>query len=116
MSSSFIAQRATSLSLYKNLLKLLTKNKHAAGTAFTDSFLELLRKEFDSNSVSDAKYCAEKDQQKFLGNAYLAYLENTEKTLELYSTYSKGERSTEEAAAIVGLRLPKLFNEQPKKD
>jgi len=116
MSRSFVSQSASSLNLYKNLFKVLTKNKNATGAAFTDSFLEILRKEFDTNAVSDSKYCTEKDQQKFLADAYLTYLDNTEKTLKLYSTYSKGERSTEEAAAIVGLRLPKIFNEQSKKD
>lgn len=114
--SSFIAKRVSSLNLYKSLYKVINRNEVARTTscAFTGSFLELLRTEFDQNSVSDSKYCVPEDQQKFLGQAYLTYLESTERTLELYSTYAKGERSTEQAAAIVGLKLPKLYEDPPK--
>ena len=102
-----------SLSLYKNLYKIVNKNSTGT-TSFTSAFLEKLRTEFHQNNVSDSKYCVQENQQKFLGHAYLTYLENTDKTIELYSAYSKGERSIKESAAIVGLRLPKVY--QPPKE
>jgi hypothetical protein len=36
--------------------------------------------------------------------------------LELYARYCKGERSIEESARIVGLKLPKLYQEEAKKE
>ena len=105
---TFVAQRLSSLNLYKNLYKSCNSN-----SSFSVSFRELLKNEFVQNSVSDGKYCVEPSQHEFLGNAYLTYLESTQKTLDLYSQYAKGERSTKEAAAIVGLALPKQY-EPPK--
>ncbi len=46
----------------------------------------------------------------FLANAYGTYLSSTVETLALYVRYCKGERSIEESANIVGLRLPKQYD------
>lgn len=106
--TTFVAQRLNSLNLYKKLYKSCQNN-----SSFSLSFRELIRNEFVQNSVSDGKHCVEPSQHEFLGNAYLTYIESTQKTLNLYSMYAKGERSTKEAAAIVGLALPKQY-EPPK--
>jgi hypothetical protein len=103
---SAIAQRINALKLYKELYKHFRSNKQL--TAST-SFHEVLRNEFRENSVTDAKYCVESKQLYFLANAYLNYLNSTKETHRLYGIYSKGERSIEESAAIVGLKLPKQY-------
>jgi hypothetical protein len=94
------------LGLYKSLYKHLCLNKPAEENVYRI----LLRNEFEQNSVSDSKYCMEKDQMIFLANAYSTYLTSTVETLALYARYCKGERSIEESANIVGLRLPKQYN------
>jgi hypothetical protein len=115
-STSNLLSRSNALSLYKNLYKNLKQTK----TSELNVYRVLLRNEFIQHSVSDSKYCMEKDQMFFLGNAYLTYLESTKETLTLYARYCKGERSIEQSANIVGLRLPKLYDQNqtsaPKKE
>jgi hypothetical protein len=119
-SVSNIIQRYKVLALYKSLFKYLRVNKCAPILASlstetqqqivkSEPYLELLRNEFRQNTVSDSKYCMQKDEMYFLGNAYLSYLESTRDTLALYAKYCRGERSIEEAANIVGLRLPQQY-------
>ncbi len=104
-----LIQRTRVLSLYKNLFKHLKASKTNA-----THFQKLLRSEFRQNSVSDSKYCLQKNELFFLGNAYETYLSSTQKTLFLYSKYCKGERSIEESARIVGLKLPKTPDSEEK--
>lgn len=96
------------INLYKNLYKLMKLNKPTE----TSHYRALLRNEFNQNSVSDSKYCTEKDQMVFLGNALHTYIKSTKDTLALYAIYNRGERSVEESANIVGLRLPKQYDHQ----
>jgi hypothetical protein len=108
-STSYLAHRVNVINLYKQLYKhLLTSNE-----ANTKQARLNLRNQFAENSVSDGKYCVESSQMYFLGNVFLTYLRSTQETLALYGRYAKGERSIEESAAIVGLRLPKQY-EPPK--
>ncbi len=57
-----------------------------------------------------AKYCKHTDENLFVTQAYLTYLQSTRKRKTLQSIYSKGERSVEQAANIVGLKLPKTID------
>ena len=111
-------KRPNVLKLYKQLIKYVSINKNLTAAQYlqtnAEDIRDFLRNEFKLNTVTDAKYCMEKDQMVFLGSAYLTYLDSTKKTLALYSRYCKGERSIEESAAIVGLKLPKLYQENEK--
>ena len=131
-SSADLIQRFRVLGLYKQLYKRLALNPTASSVAISAvqsqkdgsstgasqttksstsrlAIAQILRDEFRQNNVSDSRYCMQKNELFFLGNAYLTYLRSTEETLSLYATYCKGERSIESSAAIVGLRLPKLY-------
>jgi hypothetical protein len=121
-----IIQRFKVLALYKDLYKHLKVNKiervlpvdsenqtdKETSERKPELHLGLLRSEFRQNSVSDGKYCMQKDEMFFLGNAYASYLKSTRETLGLYAKYAKGERSIESAAKIVGLNLPKLYQQE----
>lgn len=115
------------LALYKDLYKNLRVNRVERVTAGEENsgdsksnkpelYIDVIRNEFRQHSVSDSKYCMQKDEMFFLGNAYLSYVKNTKETLNLYAKYCRGERSTEEAARIVGLALPKRYEGSPKAD
>ena len=112
-------KRIEILKLYKGLIRQTRIDPNAAqakaSALYTQTNMnemrDFLREEFRQNYLSDAKYCAAKDQMVFLGNAYLTYLRSTSETLQLYSRYCKGERSIEESANIVGLALPKLYQD-----
>ena len=128
MQNSFsnIIQRFKVLALYKDLYKQLRVNRVRPVTSAAiaeqqqveerkpELYIDLIRNEFRQNIVSDSRYCMQKDEMFFLGKAYESYLRSTRETLNLYAKYSKGERSTESAANIVGLKLPKLYQEPSK--
>lgn len=76
------------------------------------SLVELIRSEFKQNQPTSSRYCREGAEMPIIANAYVTYLKSTKEYAELHSRYCKGERSTEEAAAIVGLRLPKQYEEK----
>ena len=111
-------KRANILQLYKQLLKNVSINKNVTAPQYQQTNAEdmrnFLRNEFRQNNVTDGKYCIEKDQMLFLADAYHTYLDSTNKTLSLYARYCRGERSIEESARIVGLKLPKLYQEPSK--
>ena len=117
-----MAQRLKVLGVYKQLYKYLNPSRLAApATSQSRSdyvYIEQLRNEFRLNSVSDAKYCMPKDEMFFLASTYATYLDATHKTLDLYGRYCRGERSIEESANIVGLRLPKTYegNSSPQRE
>lgn len=102
--------KTSAVSLYKNLYKIVRNNSLSTEKgSFAASFNSYIRNEFQQNSVTDGKYCIEENQYKFLADSYLSYLKNTDKTLQLYATYAKGERSIKDSAAIVGLGLPRTY-------
>ena len=122
MQSAFdLIHRTRVLTLYKQLYKCvrvctatpsaLKQDTSESGQQIrnVNKFEEILRNEFRQNSVSGSQYCMEKNELFFLANAYLTYLTSNNEALMLYSKYCKGERSIEESANIVGLRLPKQY-------
>ena len=121
-SAADIAQRLRVLGLYKNLYKHLrvvqpSLNKSRNDNSQNDKLIlhksnhALLRNEFRQNLISDSRYCMEKNEMFFMANAYLTYLKSTKATLDLYAKYCKGERTIESSANLVGLKLPKLYQE-----
>lgn len=97
------------LNLYKELMRQLNSNgPHGANR----SLVELIRAEFKQNQATSSRFCREGSEMPMIANAYVTYLRSTKEYIELHSRYCKGERSTEEAAAIVGLRLPQQYQEK----
>ncbi|KAF5396020.1 hypothetical protein PHET_11240 [Paragonimus heterotremus] len=62
--------------------------------------------EFRYNQLTDAQKCARENEAKYLAETYLAYLANTRIQRVLIEKYKSRERTTEEAAQLVGLQLP----------
>jgi hypothetical protein len=59
--------------------------------------------------LTGAKYCKEQNEMKHLAKTYACLLENTRKREEVSAIYTRGERTIEESANLVGLSLPKVF-------
>ncbi|GAB6019289.1 hypothetical protein CHUAL_000884 [Chamberlinius hualienensis] len=84
------------------------------GYAKSNSLIKYIVNEYRRNQVTDRKLCRGEDELHYLARTYLCYITSHRKHQELYDEYhGKGERSIQEAANLVGLRLPKV-NEHDK--
>ncbi|KAK5856680.1 hypothetical protein PBY51_008261 [Eleginops maclovinus] len=64
--------------------------------------------QFRKNKITGERYCRAQQEAHHDSNTYLCLLGSTRTHLALHKLYhGKGDRSQEEAAAMVGLRLPK---------
>ncbi|KAM9393538.1 protein FMC1 homolog [Pholidichthys leucotaenia] len=63
--------------------------------------------QFRKNKVTGERYCRAQQEACHAAQTYLCLLASTRKHLALHNLYhGKGERSPEEVANLVGLRLP----------
>ncbi|XP_026202089.1 protein FMC1 homolog [Anabas testudineus] len=63
--------------------------------------------QFRKNKVTGARYCRAQQEAHHASHTYLCLLESTRNHMALHNLYhGKGERSPEEVASLVGLRLP----------
>ncbi|KAL7378502.1 hypothetical protein ABVT39_014757 [Epinephelus coioides] len=63
--------------------------------------------QFRKNKVTGERYCRAQQEAHHDSHTYLCLLASTRTHLALHNLYhSKGERSPEEVAGLVGLRLP----------
>ena len=63
--------------------------------------------QFRKNQVTGQRYCRAQHEALHASSTYLCLLASTRQHMDLHNLYhGKGERSTQEAAGLVGLRLP----------
>lgn len=63
--------------------------------------------QFKKYQTTDLQNCKGKDEMLFLGNTYLCYVQSIRKQKEINKDYAgKGEVSVQDAATMVGFRLP----------
>ncbi|GAA6215543.1 UPF0562 protein C7orf55 homolog [Lates japonicus] len=63
--------------------------------------------QFRKNKVTGERYCRAQQEAHHASHTYLCLLSSTRNHLALHNLYhGKGERSPEEVANLVGLRLP----------
>jgi len=63
--------------------------------------------QFKKYKTTEEQLCKARDEMKFVGSTYLAYLQSSRKYLEINKEYKgKGERSIEDTAHMVGFKLP----------
>ena len=96
----------SALTIYKNLLRELSKNGTSFSYRLSPIYLKI-KDEYHRHRPITSKYCKQTDESIFVARTYLTYLESVRQCKTIRSTYSKGERSVEQAANIVGLKLPK---------
>ncbi len=96
----------SALNIYKNILRELSTNKTLFSYRFSPIYLKI-KDEYRRHRPITSKYCKQTDEVLFVGQTYLTYLQSVRQRKTIHSTYSKGERSIQQAAHIVGLELPK---------
>ncbi|XP_069825048.1 protein FMC1 homolog [Dendropsophus ebraccatus] len=66
-----------------------------------------IREQFRRHQVTSEKLCLAQQELHFQASTYLCLLQSVRNHLIFHEEYhSKGERSAEEAAALVGLKIP----------
>lgn len=96
----------SALTIYKNLLRELSSKGTLFSYRFSPIYLKI-KDEYRRHRPIASKYCKQTDESLFVARTYLTYLESVRRRKTIHSTYSKGEKSVQQAANIVGLELPK---------
>jgi len=99
----------SALNIYKNILRELSTNNSLFSYRFSPIYLKI-KDEYRRYRPITSKYCKQTDEVVFVAQAYLTYLKSVRERHIIHSKYSKGERTVQQAAHIVGLELPKTTN------
>ncbi|CAF3175617.1 unnamed protein product [Rotaria socialis] len=99
----------SALSVYKGLLRELSINNSKFSYRSLPVYLKI-KDEYRRHRPITAKHCKPNDEILFVASTYLSYLESARKRKIIQSIYSKGERSVQQAANIVGLALPEIID------
>ncbi len=100
----------SALTVYKNILHELSINNSLFSYRFSPIYLKI-KDEYHRYRPITSKYCKHTDEVLFVARTYLTYLQSVRQCKTIHSTYSKGERTVQQAANIVGLELPKTTNQ-----
>jgi hypothetical protein len=99
----------SALTVYKNLLRELSINKSLFSYRSSPIYLKI-KDEYRRYRPVTAKYCKHTDEVLYVARGYLTYLQSSRQRKIIQSTYSKGEKTVQQAANIVGLELPKTID------
>ncbi|XP_038078301.1 protein FMC1 homolog [Patiria miniata] len=97
------------LRLLRSLLRELreVKNSSPRNTMAYGYLMDQFRK----NQVTSEKYCKEHNEMLHQAQTYLCLLRSTREHEALQAVYRRGERTVAESANLVGLQLPKPYEE-----
>ncbi|CAF1069480.1 unnamed protein product [Adineta ricciae] len=96
----------SALTVYKRLIRELSPNNLLFSYRSSPIYLKI-KDDYRRYRPITSKYCKHTDEVLFVARTYLTYLESTRARKIIHSTYSKGEKTVQQAANIVGLELPK---------
>jgi hypothetical protein len=100
----------SALTVYKNILHELSINNSLFSYRLSPIYLKI-KDEYHRYRPITSKYCKHTDEVLFVARTYLTYLKSVRQCQIIHSTYSKGEKTIQQAANIVGLNLPKTTNQ-----
>lgn len=94
-------------SVYRSLLHEL-RQLNSCGTIKKNSLIfTYLNSQFNKYRTTDETLCKAKEEMQFVANTYLCYLSSVRRQNEINKEFSgRGERSIQEAANLVGFKLP----------
>ncbi|KAM7372366.1 hypothetical protein PAMP_009540 [Pampus punctatissimus] len=100
-----MAALSSPLRVCRGILKEL---RAIQGTSYKQSLAyNYVMDQFRKNEITGERYCRAQQEALHVSNTYLCLLTSTRNHLVLHNLYhGKGERSPEEVAGLVGLRLP----------
>ncbi|CAF0886231.1 unnamed protein product [Adineta ricciae] len=96
----------SALTVYKRLIRELSPNNLLFSYRSSPIYLKI-KDDYRRYRPITSKYCKHTDEVLFVARTYLTYLESIRTRKIIHSTYSKGEKTVQQAANIVGLELPK---------
>lgn len=99
----------SALTVYKQLLRELSTGNASFSYRSSPVYLKI-KDEFRRHRPIASKHCKQTDEVLFVARTYLTYFESVRERHRIHSTYSKGEKTVEQAANIVGLALPKTID------
>jgi hypothetical protein len=102
----------SALTVYKNILHELSINNSLFSYRLSPIYLKI-KDEYHRYRPITSKYCKHTNEVLFVARTYLTYLESVRRRKIIHLTYSKGERTVQQAANIVGLELPKTTDRTP---
>ena len=89
-----------------NLFKQMAKTFNESSSKHSQQ-LDYVKSQFLKHETTSKLHCKEEEEMKHLAQTYATYLTSQKKWKEVHNLYhSKGERSVEETARIVGFKLP----------
>ncbi|XP_066489976.1 protein FMC1 homolog [Tiliqua scincoides] len=103
-----MAALGSPLSTFRGLLRELRYLRGGVGRSSRDAAAaQYLREAFRAHRVTSEKLCRAQHDLHFQAATYLCLLRSVQKHLALHQEYhGRGERSSEEVAGLVGLKLP----------
>ena len=99
----------SALTVYKNLLHELSINNSLFSYRLSPIYFKI-KDEYRLYRPITSKYCKHTNEVLFVANSYLTYLQHVRQRKLIHSTYSKNEKTIQQAANIVGLELPKTID------
>lgn len=101
----------TALTVYKKLLHELSMTNNSLFSYRLSPMYLKLKDEYRRHRSVTSKYCKGSDEILFVANTYLTYLQSVRQRKVIHATYSKGEKTVQQAANIVGLKLPETTDQ-----
>nr|CDS27411.1 ATP synthase assembly factor FMC1 mitochondrial [Hymenolepis microstoma] len=95
------------------LLRAILKELRKTSTSpKTNTFAKYIISQFRQNEHTTEQSCSPMHESIQLADTYLTLLQSVARHQELVNTYKCREKSTSEAANLVGLSLPKTYSDQ----
>ncbi|XP_068098771.1 protein FMC1 homolog [Hyperolius riggenbachi] len=101
-----MAALGSSLHTFRSLLREL-RQFHGADRYRNTAACKYIREQYRKNQVTSEKLCLAQQELHFQASTYLCLLQSVKNHIIFHEEYhGKGERSPEEVASLVGLKLP----------
>lgn len=93
--------------LYMTMLRELRSISRSGRLNKHSNAFKYIKNQFEKHQTTQETFCKAREEMKFLGQAYVTYLQSSRKYAEIQTEYKgRGERSVKDTADMVGFKLP----------
>lgn len=97
----------TNNQLYTTILRELRLASRNGRLDKNTPAFKYIKNQFEKHQTTQQTFCKAREEMKFLGQAYVTYLESLRMYAKIQTEYKGcGERSVKDTADIVGFKLP----------